>query len=230
MNTLKSKRHMCSLCDRTYSRNHDLKRHIQLVHAEEKASSESDESSDKELSTPNPVLRAVLAKKNLQIESESDESSEVSESEEEDDDDKEAEVELEDNPVFQDWLDQAMEATDDMRKEKYEKYVNEGMSEEEAKERAHDKVIWTVKKNFFDQYAIYLWQTIHLEDDETNQGILVEVQEKMEKGVIDRKAIRKVLAKHKTYFDELFLYESDDEDDEDDSEGEEEMDGVVGDV
>ena len=99
------------------------------------------------------------------------------------------------------------------------------MSEEEAKEKAHEKVLWTIKKNFFDQYATFVWHTIHLENDETHQDILLEVEEKMEKGVNVRRAIKRVIGKHKPEFEELFLYESEDEDED---ASEEDMDSVSG--
>ena len=56
---------------------------------------------------------------------------------------------LEDNLAYQEWYDQAMQATEEKRAEKYEKYINQGMDEDEAKEKAHEKTLWLVKHIFF---------------------------------------------------------------------------------
>ena len=37
-----------------------------------------------------------------------------------------------------------MQATEEKRAEKYEKYISQGMDEEEAKEKAHEKTLWLV--------------------------------------------------------------------------------------
>ena len=166
------RKHSCHLCERSFKRKFHLKRHINTIHSEEK-STESDESSDMELKVPKPTL--MYRKSQSESESESDTNTEVSEdsseSEEDDDDNIESEVELEDNPALQDWLELAKAGTDEMRADKYEKYVNEGMSEEEAKEKAYDKVLWKIKKNFFDLYAAFLWHHAHLENNESHKEI-----------------------------------------------------------
>ncbi|XP_063963105.1 fibronectin-like [Lytechinus pictus] len=46
--------------------------------------------------------------------------------------------ELEDNMAYQEWLEMAMTATEESRNEKCKKYISNGMSEDDAKEKAHD--------------------------------------------------------------------------------------------
>ena len=71
-----------------------------------------------------------------------------SESDEEDDDDQSS-SDLEDNTAYQDWLEEAAKTTEEMRTEKYEKYINQGMDEDSTNVKAKRKVLWAVEKHFF---------------------------------------------------------------------------------
>ena len=69
------------------------------------------------------------------------------------------------------------------------------------------------KSNFFNTYKKFLGATVQLEDDGTHQEIIVDTEEKMRRGLDTRKAVKKLLPKHKHQFENLFEYKSDDEDD-----------------
>ena len=87
---------------------------------------------------------------------------------------------LEDNLINQEWYEQAMQVTEEKRAEKYEKYINQGMDEEQAKEKAHKKTLWLVKRIFFDYYLSFLSLDFHLKDDDTHQELMAQLEEKMD--------------------------------------------------
>ena len=45
------------------------------------------------------------------------------------------------------------------------------MDEEVAKEKAHEKVLWAVKRNFFDNYSAFLWHNAYLEEDDIHHDM-----------------------------------------------------------
>ena len=206
MNTL-SNRFACSLCDRTYSRKFDMKRHEQTAHREMETDEELNENeSENGDSSDDETIK--------------DEDSEMTESEGDEEKDN---GDPEDNLAYQEWFKQALAATEEMRNEKYEKYISKGMSEAEAQENAHTKVLWAVKRIFFDHYFYFLRNNLYLEEDDANQEILSDIKERVEGGMDIRKAIQRVLARHGTKFDVLFQYQEEDEDEEE-MEGTEESD------
>ena len=205
-----SKRYGCSLCDRTYSRKFDMKRHEQYAHRQ----MENDEALN-ETEYENEVSSVD------DDQTSEDEDIEMSESESE----GENTGEPEDNLAYQGWFEQAMTATDELRNEKYTKYISKSMSEEEAKENAHIKVLWAVKRIFFDHYSYFLRHNLYLEEDDINQEILSDIKDRVENGMGVRKAVQRVLARHGTKFDVIFEYQKEDEDDsEEDMEVTEESD------
>ena len=119
-------------------------------------------------------------------------------------------VNLED--IFQRWYERSMQVSELARTEKYEKYVGAGMSEEQAREKAYGRPLWATKSNFFDTYEEFLEATVQLEEDDTHQEIIADIEEKMRRGLNIRKAVQRVLPKHKHPFENLFEYKSDDED------------------
>jgi uncharacterized protein YoaH (UPF0181 family) len=98
-----------------------------------------------------------------------------------------------------------------MRGEKYEKYIDEGMDDELAKEKANVKTLWAVKRYFFESYETFLSLGIHLKDDDTHQEIMDDIEEKIDKGVSEGKAIKRVIAKHRAKFEGIFQREEDEE-------------------
>ena len=124
-------------------------------------------------------------------------------------------IELEDNPAFQEWFRQALDETVEMRDEKYQKYVDQGMNEERAKEKAHMKTSWAVQRIFFDKYRTHLWSSEHLKDDETHQELVEDLEQRMSDGKDVDKTLKRVIAKYRHNFDGLFMYDEDDETEED---------------
>ena len=101
----------------------------------------------------------------------------------------ESSSELEDNTAYQDWLEEAKEATEEMRNAKYEKYVNEGMAELQAKEKAKWKTKWAVKRIFFNNYKDFLSSYLHLKDNDTHQDIVEDLEERLNKDKDVNKAL-----------------------------------------
>ena len=75
------------------------------------------------------------------------------------------------------------------------------------------RTLWETKSNFFNTYEEFLEATVQLEDDGTHQEIIADIEGKMRRGLDSRKAVKRVLPKHKHHFESLFEYKSDDEDD-----------------
>ena len=69
-----------------------------------------------------------------------------------------------------------------------------------------------MKEPFFDTYEEFLEAIVQLEEDDTHQEIIANIEEKMRRGLDSRKAVKRVLPKHKHHFESLFEYKSDDED------------------
>ena len=225
------RRHVCSTCHKTYGRKFDLGRHIKLAHPD----TEESENSDIDHLTSRHEL--PLKRRHIEVDTDDadsdgddtdetdddgnsddqDEESNEVEGEEEDEDEN-SEVshteDPEDNQAYQDWLEHAMTETEERRSEKYNKYISEGLTNEEAKEKAHIKVLWAVKRIFFDDYSNFLQQNIHLDEDETHQKIMSDLQSKIENGMNTKDALSRTLVKHKPKFEGLFNYQSESEDDQ----------------
>ncbi len=125
------------------------------------------------------------------------------------DEDEESSSELEDNVAYRDWLDEAKEATDEQWNIKYEKYTNEGMNEDQAKEKADRKIRWAFKRIFFDKYMDFLLSYLHLKDDETHREVLEDIEERVDKGMDVHKALNRVIPRHQAKFKGLFHLEED---------------------
>ena len=145
------KPYTCTLCGKTFIRKFNLMRHKKTLHEDEEGYSEDEDLEQSEDS-------------NDDNESGSEESLE-SEMEEDASSDEESSDELDDNDAYQEWYKLAKEAREDMRTEKYNKYINEGMEEDRAKEKAYAKTLWAVKQTFFEHYSSFLWSNVHLKDD-----------------------------------------------------------------
>ena len=235
MNTLgMSKRYDCSLCDRTYSRKFDMKRHEQYAHPKMEEDEETNEdSNDDDEAREDEYQSESSSKSQRDTDSNDDEDAETSDSESEGDDDSSnsetaCKEEPEDNQAYQEWFEKAMTATEELRNEKYQKYISQGMDEEDAKEKAHVKVLWAVRRTFFNLYSKFLQDNLSIGEDVTHQEIMSDLEEKVENGKNVRKAVQRVLAKHGVKFEGLFQYQDEDEDDsEEDMDGTEESDNDV---
>ena len=219
------KPHVCHFCNRNFDRKYNLRRHVERVHAEEESVQE--ETVDDKLGNYEPVIKKRRKAEESESESSQEEDNESEtkdeessiegefESETEDaessiEGESESEIEdetsseIEDNIAYQDWVSEAVEATEEMWSEKYDKYINDGMNEDQAKEKANRKTRWAVKQHFFNSYKDFLSNHIHLKDNDTHEEILNELEEKMDRGADINKALSRVMLKHRVKFDVLF--------------------------
>ena len=200
------KPHACHLCNKEFARKYTLHRHMENMHAEEQ-STDGEENTETEYSSgsehePLHKKRRCMSPEHSDESSGEDDSESEPEDESADDDDEEDEQssgdessgdesssELEDNTAYQDWLEEAKEATEEMRNAKYEKYVNEGMAELQAKEKAKWKTKWAVKRIFFNNYKDFLSSYLHLKDNDTHQDIVEDLEERLNKDKDVNKAL-----------------------------------------
>ena len=64
---------------------------------------------------------------------------------------------LEDNGVYREWFDQAVEANHQSRTEKYEKYINDGMPGDRAREKAYQRGLCGRLKTIFSTTSEHSW-------------------------------------------------------------------------
>ena len=125
---------------------------------------------------------------------------------------------LEDNSVYRGWYDDAVEASQHSRTEKFEKYLKDDMAEDRAREKAYARTVWAIKNDFFDSFGTFLEHIQLIQKDTTYQDILSDIEEKVEGGMDVRKAVKRVLPKHK--LKSLFEFDPDVvEDDKEESDG-----------
>ena len=212
------KPHACHLCSKAFARKYTLHRHVENTHAEEQ-STDGEENTEMEYSSGSEY-EPLHKKRRCTSPEHSDESSGEDDSESEsednvesaddnDDEDEQSSSDLEDNTAYQDWLVEAKETTEDLWNMKYDKYTSEGMSEDQATEKANMKTQWAVKRNFFARFKDFLTSYLLLKDDEAYQDIVWDLEEKLEKGIDINKAINRIMAKHEAKFNALF--QADDE-------------------
>ena len=132
---------------------------------------------------------------------------------------------LEDHSVYRGWYDDAVEASQQSRTEKFEKYLKDDMPEDRAREKAYARNLWATKNDFFDSFGTFLEQIQLIQEDQTYQDILSDFEEKVEEGMDVRRAVKRVLPKHKTKFESLFEFDPDlVEDDNTESDGHDSVD------
>tara|TARA_B110000881_G_C18536147_1_gene495903 strand:+ start:135 stop:872 length:738 start_codon:yes stop_codon:yes gene_type:complete len=218
------KTHSCPMCDKTFIRKYTLRRHIDSVHnGEEGSMGDNTDSEGQDDIKRCKTMEDSGSDSSQDIDTEEDQSeSESSDTESDGSDSSESDTEdensseLEDNVTYRNWMEEVKGTTDEMWKIKYKKYIDEDMSESQAKEKADMKTLWSVKKNFFNTFKDFMYSYLHLKDDETYQEIELALEEKMKKGMDARKALNRVMPKYQSKFDGLF--QCDEESDEDDQE------------
>ena len=174
MNGVYTEPYACLQSDKCFGRKFNLERHMENIHGEE--------------------------------DSDMNEADENSDSVEEVDDETSGEdsSDLEDNAAYQDWMAEARETQRGMTDEKYDKYVNEGMDEDQARQKVNRKTLWAVKQDFFDNYKEFLSSYLYLRENETHKDIVDDLDGKLDKGMNVNKALNRVLPKHAEKFAGLF--------------------------
>ena len=218
------------MCNKTFARKYTLRRHLESVHGKA-LSTDSDESSEMEYNAEAEHYEPLYKKRRVEethervdeesSEEEEEESDKEVEDNEESEDEEQSSSDLEDNACYQDWMEEAKETTQDMWNMKYQKYINEGMSEDQAGEKANAKTLWAVKRNFFARFMDFLSNYLRLKDDETYQEITSDLEEKIEKGVDINKTLNRVISRYKSKFDGLFVQDEESEEEEENEDDEE---------
>ena len=116
---------------------------------------------------------------------------------------------LEDNSVYRGWYDDAVEASQQSRTEKFEKYLKDDMAEDRAREKAYARTVSAIKNDFFDSFGTFLEQFQLIQKDTSYQDILSDIEENVEGGMDVCKAVKRVLPKHKHKFESLFEFDLD---------------------
>ena len=101
-----------------------------------------------------------------------------------------------------------MHATEEKRAEKY---ISQGIDEEETKEKAHEKTLWLVKRIFFDYYLTFLSLNFHLKDDDTHQELIGRTWRENGRRHGHRQSIERIMGRYRPKFDNLFDYGEPDE-------------------
>ena len=110
-------------------------------------------------------------------------------------------VDLEDNDIYQRWYERSMQVSEPARTEKYEKYVGFQVCRNSRLERKPMKEpCGRLKAYFFETYEEFLEATVQLEEDDTHQEIIADIEEKMRRGLDTSKAVKRVLPKTQTSF------------------------------
>ena len=203
----------CRQCDQRFGRKYNLRRHVENVHRHATEDNvdldmEDSQSVDSDVKFEPDSKKCRFEDYDLEssgtVEDEDSEEN-VSESEtDESSDEDESSSDVEDNGTYKGWLKEASDVTEEMWSEKCTKYVDEGMDEDQAKEKANRKTLWAVKQIFFNSYKDFLADYLHLKDNDTHQEIFSDLEEKISKGVNVDRALNRVIAKHQSKFDGLF--------------------------
>ena len=216
------KRHACHYCDKRFERSYNLRRHVENIHAEDESETHEDDGYD---AKPDFKRRRI---EDSELEDSASESTQDTDDSEEGDitdvetdesgssaDEDDSSSDVEDNVTYRYWLEEAKEATEEMWSHKYEKYINDGMSGDQAKEKANMKTLWAVKRIFFNKYKDFLSSYLHLKDNEAHQDIVEDLEEKVGKGMEVNTALNRLLPKYQMMFEGLFQQDEQREDEED---------------
>ena len=137
------------------------------------------------------------------------------ESEIENGDDDEGVENADENEGFKQLLSDAIDAVKPKFDESYDKLVKDGMDEDEALQQGNEDVTRLIKRDFNKRYTNYLKLAVYLQNSDVNETIIERIQSLMDNGITLDTAIKRVLKKSDSYFDDLFdddYFEMDDKD------------------
>ncbi|CAG2213573.1 unnamed protein product [Mytilus edulis] len=199
----------CDDCGVVLDSMHDLQRHIKHWCPENESLKRKRDNED--LDNENPSKKS--ASEWIKYDSGSDDSSE--------------DVNIDDNEGYKTLLHEAIDTAKDTWDTKYDKYVKEGMNEEDAIQRSNEKISHIVQRQFFKRYTELLKLIVPLDESKVHSDIVQQIQDIAENDTDYETQIRRILMKKRHQFDELFdddyfeintdTEDNDDEDDEEDT-------------
>ena len=92
-----------------------------------------------------------------------------SESKSENSDHNESEKIVDEDEGYKKLLDEVIDASKTIVDEKYDKYVKDGLDEEEACQQSNDDITRVVKREFYKRYTTYLKLAVHLENSNVHE-------------------------------------------------------------
>ncbi|XP_033741828.1 uncharacterized protein LOC117328408 [Pecten maximus] len=137
--------------------------------------------------------------------------------------------ESEENEVFNSLMNESRSSNEVKWNKKYDKYVNEGMSDDEAQTKANEKMESEDMEKFYQNYKAIIQYILQLRNGMIHGKIMDDVTEFIDDGYGDSKAIKMALKKNRHVLEELWDDESEDEESEDDSEDDESDDDTEAD-
>ncbi len=114
-----------------------------------------------------------------------------------------------DNTAYKSMYNSVSDNIDDEMQRLYNQYIGEGMTLEQAQQKARTTTDPALRKAFFKSYAIQLGLSIDLETSPLHRGIVEEVYTLTNDGLSLPKAIRRVLRNKKHLFEDLLVNEDD---------------------
>lgn len=176
----------CDDCGVVLDSMHDLQRHIKSWCPENETLKRKREEADDE---DKNVKRMNMIK--YESENENDE----------EDDDEES---VDENEGYKKLLDEAIDTAKIKFDENYDKCVEDGLDEDEACQQSNEDITGVVKREFYKRYTNYLKLAIHLENSNVHENIVRRIQSLVDNNVNQDIAIKRVLKKSDTYFEDLF--------------------------
>ncbi|CAG2237956.1 unnamed protein product [Mytilus edulis] len=199
----------CDDCGVVLDSMHDLQRHIKHWCPENESFKRKRDSKD--LDNENPSKKS--ASEWIEYDGGSDDSSE--------------DVNIDDNEGYKTILHAAIDTAKDTWIQIYDKYVKEGMNEEDAIQQSNQKISPLVQRQFFKRYTELLKLIVPLDKSNVHSDIVRQIQDVVENNTDDETQIRRILMKNRHQFNELFdddyfettsdTENTDDEDDEEDT-------------
>ncbi len=116
-----------------------------------------------------------------------------------------------DNTAYKSMYNSASDNIDDEMQRLYNQYIDEGMTLEQAEDKARTTTNPAFRKAFFKIYAIHLGRSVDLESNPIHRGIVEDIETITNEGLSLPKAARRVLRNKKHLFEDFLLNEDDTE-------------------
>ncbi|XP_069122470.1 uncharacterized protein [Argopecten irradians] len=191
----------CDDCGIMFQDVHDLQRHVKKWCPENDSRKRKLPSNEEN----EPVVKKWLSLESLESQDEENES--------------------EEHVVFNAIMTKANSVNEEEWNKKYDKYVNEGMSDDEAKAKTEEKMKVKDMDQFIKDYGSIIMSILKLQNGKIHEKVMNDVTELIDDGYDDRKAIKMALKKNRHVLDEMWDGEDsdgDEDEEEEDSDDDEE--------